>query len=231
MFDIALAAELDVIGLEFAALLQLEQLQAAELDLRFAEDRSAIENLLQSIQVARTAGQWRKTQFNLFEVLGRPRLEVAHSRFVAWLLNPVESHGIGGAFLRQFMLKGVKREPPSIIDLTVSPELQFSGGRFDIHIKGDRWCLIVENKIDAILSTDQCKKYQAYCDGLKARGQEAWLVYVTQHVRPPSGDWISYRDIRQILERILASSTPPPPARIVIEQFCEHVFADLEDHA
>ena len=34
------------------------------------------------------------------------------------------------------------------MDIEVSAELQCGGMRFDIYVKGDRWCLVVETKID-----------------------------------------------------------------------------------
>jgi hypothetical protein len=228
MLDATFANELHIIGIEFDKLFQVEQSASAELNARFSADCSAIENLLQAVELAKTDGQWRKTQFNLFDVLGCSRLELAHSSFLAWLLDPLESHGLDDKFLRRFMEKSGILEIPSTVDLTVSREFQFSDGRFDIHMKAEGWCLVVENKIDAILSPDQCAKYQEYCDGLKARGQHAWLVYVTPRERPPSGHGLSYRDIRQILELILESLSPPPAAKMAIKQFCEHVFAQYE---
>jgi hypothetical protein len=86
----------------------------------------------------------------------------------------------------------------------------------------------VENKIDHVLSLDQYAKYQKYCEKQKARGQQAWLVYVTPRERPPGDCWLSYRDIRGILERILESLNPPPAAKMAIEQFCEHISAHYE---
>ena len=104
--------------------------------------------MLQAVETARKDGEWRKTQFNLFEVLGRPRLELAHSSFLAWLLDPLESHGFGDAFLVRFMRSSGIHEKPSTVDLTVSKEVQFSGGRLDIRVSGAKWCLVVENKIE-----------------------------------------------------------------------------------
>jgi len=50
--------------------------------------------------------------------------------------------------------------------------------RFDIHVKGDRWCLVVENKIDDFPGEGQSSKYEEYCKKMAERG-EAWLVYAT----------------------------------------------------
>jgi PD-(D/E)XK nuclease superfamily len=226
MFYETFANELQVIGLEFERLLQNALADSAE-DLPF-EDPPAVETLLQSVRMAKREGRWRRAQFDLFEVLGLTRRELSHSSFLAWLLDPAESHGLGDAFLRQFMMSAAGEEPPSTVDLTVSLELHSGDGRFDICVKGDSWCLVVENKIDATLSIGQRVRYQAYCDRLKGRDQQAWLVYVTPGVRPPVEHWLSYREIRRILERILESWPVPHAPRMTIEHFCEHIFAHLE---
>jgi hypothetical protein len=75
MTDGELADELVAISRE------LEQLLAEE-QRRFDEDHGAIERLLQTVRETKATGQWRNTRFNLFDVLGRPRLEQAHSSFL-----------------------------------------------------------------------------------------------------------------------------------------------------
>jgi hypothetical protein len=72
-----LVSELDAIGHELDAILLTEQAAAADLERRFTEEQAALGKLLVSVQEARTAGQWRATRFNTFDVLGRPRLEQA----------------------------------------------------------------------------------------------------------------------------------------------------------
>jgi len=222
-----LSKELQVISRKLDEVLADERVVAIESDRRLAEGQAAIERLLQAVQESKAADRWRNTRFNLFEVLGCRRREQVHSSFLAWLLDPTEAHGLGDSFLRQLMRTAIGTEPPSTAEVTVSPEFECGDNRFDIHVTGDGWCLIVENKIDDSPWAEQCARYQAYCDGWKNRGQEAWLVYITPHARRPSKTiphWVPYRDVRRLLE----SLTPSAAARLLIEQFCEHIFADLE---
>jgi hypothetical protein len=225
MTDGELANELHAISLDLDNILANEQDAANKLERRFAEDQGAIERLLQSVQEAKVAGRWRNTRFNVFDVLGRPRLEEAHSSFLAWLLDPAQAHGLGAKVLRQFMAKAIGTEPRSLADVRVTPEFRCGGSRFDIHVKGDLWCLVVENKVDDPPGDDQCGKYQEYCRKLTDRGEQAWLVYVTPAGRPTnSTSWISYGEVRRILERL----TPDPSAEMLIADFCEHIVSDLE---
>ena len=227
MTNVKLANELQAISRELDEILANERAAAIELDRRFAEEHGAIEELLQSVQEAKLGGRWRNTRFNVFDVLGRPRLEEAHSSFLAWVLDPAEAHGFGDAFLRKFMRRVIGREPPSTFDVVVSSEKRCGANRFDIRVKGQRWCLVVENKVDDSPWDDQCGRYQEYCEKLKGRGEEAWLVYVTRPARRPPNrtiPWVSYREVRQILE----SLPPDPSAAVLIEHFCEHIMSDLE---
>jgi hypothetical protein len=85
----------------------------------------------------------------------------------------------------------------------------------------------VETKIDDFPWPDQCGDYQEYCEKVEGRGEQAWLVYVTRPARRPSNSsipWISYSEVRQILERL----NPDPSAAPLIENFCDHIVSDLE---
>jgi len=171
MTDRKLAYELRAISRGLDEILEKELKDDIELKRRFAEDHVAIEKLLQSVQQAKLSGFWRNTRFNVFDVLGRPRREEAHSGLLAWLLDPSEAHGLRDAFLRKFMRRSLGKEPPSTMDVSVSPEFRCGGMRFDIHVTGDRWCLVVENKIDDLPWEHQSREYQEYCRKVIDRGE------------------------------------------------------------
>lgn len=50
---------------------------------------------------------WRNTSWNVFDVLGRPRLEDAHTRVIAWLMNPTKSSRFPGRVPKSFLQEGV----------------------------------------------------------------------------------------------------------------------------
>jgi hypothetical protein len=220
MTDARLASELEAIGQELEQITQTEQAAAAAVERQFAEDQAALAGLLESVQEAKTSGRWHNIRINVFEVLGRTYREQAHSSFLAWLLDPAEAHGLGDAFLRQFMLKAIG-EAPLTEDVIVTPEYEWGDGKFDVHVEGDGWRLVVENKINDPTWPDQCTRYCAYCESFK-KPQQAWLVYVTPHSSKPLRSipyWLSYGDIRSILE----SLEPAARAKPLIADFCEHV--------
>ena len=110
----------------------LEALKAMQADVSELEH---IENLLD--------------RFNVFEAIGFIGQELMHSRLLAFLLDPNESHGLGTSFLEGFLQKvsesteGVSL-PSGGSDLrqaTVRTEVPTSDGRMDILLtdKASQW--------------------------------------------------------------------------------------------
>ena len=52
-------------------------------------------------------------RFNIFDALGVVNAELRHSNFLAWLLDPAESHGLGGLFLRAVLMDLLLQTPTS----------------------------------------------------------------------------------------------------------------------
>jgi hypothetical protein len=78
--------------------------------------------------------------FNIFDVLNVREYEIRHTRFLAHMLDPYGTHGLGNAFLRNFLLQlsvqlgadaggGLLREVHQLdLDLArVTPEISFKG--------------------------------------------------------------------------------------------------------
>ena len=52
-----------------------------------------------------------RNRFNLFEAVNMVRQEIRHSSFLAFLLNPAESHGLGDRFLRAILIAAAEYHP------------------------------------------------------------------------------------------------------------------------
>ena len=42
-------------------------------------------------------------KFNIFDCLKLSRQEIRHSNFLAWLLDPKETHGLGDYFIKEYL--------------------------------------------------------------------------------------------------------------------------------
>ena len=103
-------------------------------------------------------------QFNLFEALGITRKEQFQSRFLAFLLDPRESHDQGEMFLRTFLERILSLDSlPQCLDRAVVKleSVIATYGRVDIVITlPDRRIIVIENKVDASEGEEQIARYQ-----------------------------------------------------------------------
>ena len=124
--------------------------------------------------------------FNVFNILGLSRNETrTHSAFLAELLNPHGSHGMGNAFLRDFIscmhleelqldLQHAYVEVERVIGGI--DENYDNGGRIDIIVVSGDKAIIIENKIDA---QDQYKQLVRYNNYAKETFSDYRLLYLT----------------------------------------------------
>jgi hypothetical protein len=106
---------------------------------------SRLENLLEKHR------EHKRERFNIFDVLRVTWLELPHSNFLAFLLNPQANHGWGNAFLKLFLKQvcGQDVEGQSFDRTEVLREWVIDMGRIDILIKdaASKLIVIIENKI------------------------------------------------------------------------------------
>ena len=169
-------------------------------------------------------------RFNLFEALGLVRNEQYQSRFLAFLLDPTESHDQGDLFLRTFLEQiQLPAGLPQRLDGTVVKleSVVATYGRVDIVITlPDRRIIVIENKVDASEGEEQIARYQAW---LRRKPQpthgQHLLVFLTPEGREPqTGDpadvlRVSYRQLGNWV-----SSLPELPERLrtVLTQYGEN---------
>lgn len=190
----------------------------------------------------------RGEYFNVFDVLQLSRNEVRfHSAFIAELLNPSGSHGLGDKFLKAFVeiIFGNRDQKFSGNDFkkvfdtksaTVEVEHHIGfisdngeeGGRIDLFIKdANNNAIIIENKIDACDQHNQLIRYRNYAEKKKLNYE---LLYLTKDGSAASEGSagknakyyipISYRhDILGWLNKCIGISAMMPSVRETIYQY------------
>lgn len=138
--------------------------------------------------------QKRGEYFNIFSVLRLETKEVRlHSAFLAELLNPEGSHGLGKQFLELFLNMVVRKSKEEPFDfetekakvhveyyIGVISEDKKSGGRIDILIEDDKDkgnAIIIENKINAGDQEYQLLRYNNFAKNKKSNYK---LLYLTK---------------------------------------------------
>ncbi len=108
-------------------------------------------------------------RFNPIRVMRMERMEIRHSAILAWLLDPLESHGLGDAFLRTFLGEALKGQAglgyPNALDIAqadlkaVSVRREWQNLDLFIHSPENEWAFVVENKFDSSQHQGQLSKY------------------------------------------------------------------------
>lgn len=186
------------------------------------------------------SAQSSRSALNIFELVGLDRQEIKHSRFLKFLLTPVESHGLGDTFLKEFIIKVFNRldaSPPirplafslaSFEDAIVQNEWR----NIDILIesKSNRFVLAVENKIDASESKDQLRKYENIVDAAYPNYRRVFAYLTPPDADTPSSSrWssISYADVIQALAKSSKSKTLPTEIHLTISHYVELIRRNI----
>lgn len=144
--------------------------------------------ILKKTEVEKKEADRRGENFNIFNVLGLTSDETrTHSAFIAELLDPNGSHGLGNQFLQSFVdtidcLRSWNFDTKSA---KVHKELSIGGknedcsegGRIDIAVESNGKAIIIENKIYAGDQEKQLVRYYNY--GTKNYSNGIRLLYLT----------------------------------------------------
>lgn len=138
---------------------------------------------------------------NIFRILKISRTEIRHSNFLAWLLDPIESHNLRDSFLRRFLFDiSVNIEMGSIDNIEIRREWR----NIDILIIADDFVICIENKVDSFEHSDQLIRYKKIVKE-SFPTKEIIFVYLTANQSSPSDvDYTpySYKEIVDILEKV-----------------------------
>lgn len=157
--------------------------------------------------------------FNIFSALGIVDAEIKHSNFLAWLMDPGESHGLGDYFLASFLKRVASKassfgmESPSVFDIDSwhfdSAEILREWRHIDILIRSDehRFVCVIENKISSGEHGEQLRQYKETAQNEFPKYSKL-LIYLTIDGEIPSDDdymSMSYGEIMPLIEHVIES--------------------------
>lgn len=176
----------------------------------------------------------RLGRFNLFDALRIVRRELQHSNFLAWLLNPRESHGQGPLFLRSLLIDLVRSAPLnkamlSAVELDAAElgavEVRREWRRIDLLIlsQDPRFVVAFENKVDAGEHSNQLQRYEETIDREFAeipRTRRMFVLLSPDGREPTDPDWIpySYSQLIEVVTRCNATGVEGD-VRVVLEHY------------
>ncbi|RLQ91334.1 PD-(D/E)XK nuclease family protein [Planomicrobium sp. Y74] len=164
-------------------------------------------------------------QFNPLKVLRVDQFEIRHSNILAWLLDPNETHQLGGFFLKKMLTRLVmpaenegKGEGidflsflhSSFHDAEVAREVKTHTNRLIdllVHVPSQKLVLVIENKFHAGESDGQLADYLAYAKlRFPEPGYTIVPIFLTLANEEPSEDnylLLGYEDVLGIIEQHL----------------------------
>ena len=169
-------------------------------------DLEELENLLQ--------------EFNIFETLKLTHSEIKHSNIIAWLLNPVENHGLYSYFLKQFFKFIVKTNrkffeqlPVSLFDFELfgysNVEVRREWNNVDILVviteNKKKVVVAIENKVKTSEHSNQLTRYRNIVEREFDDFVKLFVYLTPDHLIPSDDAWIpfGYDTISDLIKDIL----------------------------
>lgn len=135
---------------------------------------------------------------SLYAPMDYGRLEVAHTRTLAWLLDPRKEHGFGESLLHALFPLFAENEDDRPFKITGvrSEQTHYDNdneilGRTDIWIEGnwshdvESFLVVIEAKIDAPEGKDQLDRYESAINGSNI--EDVFRVFLTTNGREAEG--------------------------------------------
>lgn len=159
--------------------------------------------------------------FNIFEALDIVNYEIRHSAFLAWLMNPQETHGLGDYFLKSFLkiaaikAKELGMKNISVVDIDYwdfdSSEVIREWRNIDILIRSDdhRFVCAIENKILSSEHNDQLQRYKQAIEHEFRNYNKKLFIYLTPEGETPSEDDyvpICYKELTHLIDNLLKNN-------------------------
>ena len=174
-------------------------------------------------------------QFNIFEALGAVRVELRHSDFLAFLLKPNESHGLGDVFVKRLLQKALAAAQNSTSITPIDLDLYDLDGlvvlrewqNIDILLldEANRLAVIIENKIDSAEHSDQLRRYRRIVKGHYPQLRQVCLFLTPEGDPPTDPDYIAidYGLVATLIDQLVESraSTLGPDVRTLMSHYSQ----------
>lgn len=147
---------------------------------------------------------------NIFEILKIRNMEIRHSNFLGWLLDPEESHNLKNEFLKGFVQEGINKNKYTEITVDIglidSVKIEREYKDIDLLIESHNVVFCIENKIFSNEHSDQLKKYKKIVQK-EFPNKEKVFIYLTPSGKPSQQETelylpISYSVVLEVLKHL-----------------------------
>ncbi|HEY9697398.1 MAG TPA: PD-(D/E)XK nuclease family protein [Trichocoleus sp.] len=153
------------------------------------------------------------SEFNIFEAIGIIRQEIKHSNFLAFLLNPSESHRLSDLFLKKLLICALlNSENASLSPIEVDiadledAEIRREWKNIDILIysPANKLVFAIENKVDSSEHSNQLARYRETVSIEFPECRKIFLYLTKEGHLASDAEWLSlsYREVIGVIESI-----------------------------
>ena len=189
------------------------------------ENLEAIIRLIERIDCLTPITEW-VNKINIFDVLRLSSVEIRHSNMLAWLIDPNESHGLGGQVLRGIIQYAANEQPSEYSSFTVFRERK----KIDIMAVSDKekYVVCIENKTGTEEHDNQLDRYKQYIATAYPEYRKI-MLYLSPNKKTSSDPmtWkpMGYEDIWQIVSKAKDNAELKPEAELLITNYLDTVLA------
>ena len=156
-------------------------------------------------------------KFNIFSSLGIINQEVRHSNFLAWLLNPKETHNLVDYFTTRFLKLAVYNDSNENPDLNLIDIDTLNLSKINVYREWNnidvllvdedqKLVCVIENKVDSKEHSNQLTKYRKIIESNYPDYRKIY-IYLTVYGEEPESEKkyisISYKEVSQLMESLL----------------------------
>ena len=186
------------------------------------------------------------TGVNIFEILGITSAEIRHSRILAWLLDPRESHNLGDKFFKKILMKVIDNnlffetiKPAEIIlkDFSKAEVYRESKSNIDVLYinKEHRINLVIENKTFTSDHDNQLRKYRRFIENSYADYRNIYIYLTPNGDEPIDADaeekrfWrlLSYQDISDIVEELYVDEVDNEKVSYILKEYNDNIRRNI----
>ncbi len=198
----------------------------------FESQKEALRNFLLDTESLDKLDHYADTP-NIFRILSIEQMEIRHSNFLAWLLDPAGNHKLGDRFLKQLLFSyalNIKSGDLDVFDIDrmdlddaiVYRELY----HMDIIVQSEQsdFVLVIENKVKAGENRGQTTGYRKNIEEIYGTVKNRYFIFLTlDQSEPEDSQWVpmSYSQIVAILDPLVALMPKEGTARMYVKDYLE----------
>jgi hypothetical protein len=205
------------------------------------EDAKALGAFLADDELEQLSAQL--ATFNIFRALKVEDAEIRHSDTLAWLLDPAESHGLGGVFLRRVLsdvllesgadIEGLSAAQVELMDFS-DVEVRRERRHIDVLVvdRKNEVAVLIENKVHGSESPGQLARYRLAVSKEFPPPFRVVPVFLTLEGEPATGgktgEWVAYSHARllRVLGRVINQRRGQMPEAVLT--FLDHYTDTLQ---